>query len=464
MDAFNPLWIDRYSLTELLAYIACGYTLDDFKMCGATDETLRDLSASLGTAVPVNDDLIYKAANDEGTAQAFERYCELMPQGKHVHDSNAWKERIGDKVETMVQQLIDDMRLHPQDYPASCLRLLLLNNLPDRTRQDIINGTIYVPPLLKDLMLGDYTIPTTDIAEAVKPDGLSPNDWWVIWFQSPYAMPLVTSREMSRMVEGYRDIVMLGLPRCGRTSMIASILNYTTLFMNGRYEPHVVKGQDMSYFYYKALRDIVPARKFPASPGNELLCFVHFKATSRKVTLIDHDGSMATMLAQSMDSQNSRESWNTNALCACLHSNNPKTLLLLIDCQQIMAGDTVNQSLMLEKMVQAICCDGPDERKPDKGCSMSHVKKLAVVFTKADVLGGNPTTENWIPQVDAIFREHFATLNALLLDACRRYGINSEASNNIYMLIHSIGRPNVGDCFTPDLSTTAGVAKFIFNY
>ena len=46
MDAFNPLWIDRYSLTELLAYMACGYTLDDFKMCGATDETLRDYAAT----------------------------------------------------------------------------------------------------------------------------------------------------------------------------------------------------------------------------------------------------------------------------------------------------------------------------------------------------------------------------------------------------------------------------------
>ena len=269
------------------------------------------------------------------------------------------------------------------------------------------------------------------------------------------------------MLKWGNDVFMLGIYHCGQKSLIAAILNYCALFLNGKYQPHSVDGKDVSFENYKALRDIIPACKFPASQASSTICFLHYTAMGQKATFIQHAGEMCRSMVDSRYSESDKERWEENALRACLENDNEKTLLFLIDCGVLLDVDpederitSLNQALLLENMLQVLRSNGPNQRKPEKGCSMSRVKKLAIVFTKADLLPGEPSVSNWLKQCEEFTAKKYKSFLALLHEVCSQYKINKNGQ--LYMFVHSMGTPLVGGCFIHQVETTKSIASFIF--
>lgn len=473
MDALNPLWINRYSQVELLAFLACGYTLDDFKMCGLAEDNLQALSAVTGSAHAINDDSIFNAARNEDTVKAYRRYLELLPDGTHATECRAWVSRHESISDNLTQRLIEDMKAHPQRYSDGVLHTLIEGLHPNEI-EDYKSGLHKLESLnpwwreiVVELIEG-HTVDMERVAQSVKPDGMSENTWRAIWTQPSYNLPSLTAREMSRMLKWGNDVFMLGICGCGRKSLTAAILNYSALFLNGTYQPHIVNGKDVSYGYYKALRDIIPACKFPAPQGSDTLCFLHYTAMGQKATFIQHGSEVCALMADSRYREEVREIWEVNALRACLENDNEKTLLFLIDCSVLLESDeypwtfytSLDQALLLENMLQILCSNGPNQHNPEKGCFMSRVKKLAIVFTKADLLPGEPSVSNWLKQCEELAATKNKSFLALLHEVCSQYKINKNGQP--YMFVHSMGTPLVGNCFIHQVETTKSIASFIF--
>lgn len=378
----------------------------------------------------------YASQNDKQSL--YEHYLSIYPQGKYHFDAESRLRELEQLKSQLENDLLYDMRLNPWKYTPYMMGQLLHGSGGQQTSLSNLPSHDVASRFVKQGLTVKYE---TLVNEGVIPPAITERDLVTPEFELPQinnfdAFPIDRT-----------DIYFLGVPRSGKSSVLAGLFNAMTTNGNWRYIPNVdSNGRDGSMAYFNGLVRSVASKKPPFPTAHDTINYINIdvpyaagtKGTAH-LNFVEISGECFKNLADSLG--DSREVWKQLGASRVLANNNRKVLFFLLDYNIILGNqDGITLFDQQEALRNALTIFSYDGQGKDhrQGCTMSKVESVGVILTKADLMGTKDPQERLNIAIKYL-QDNFQSFMAMLSDACRDFGINKKDNYQPYIFTFSLG-------------------------
>lgn len=409
----------------------------------------------------------WKDALSRNSLGAYAVYMEDHPEGQHIEEAKKRIHKLEHEEEEITEDLLADMRLHPWNYPA-------------HTMEQLLNGSDFsiegaagrdddgLPPAERFLARGFRLR-----FEALVDNGIIPPDFTKEEITSPdFVMPQTT--DFDGFPLNRTDVYFIGVPRSGKSTVLGGL--FSTMYREGHWE-HVPilnsNGQDPSNDYYWGLISAIESRKSPESTAQDTISYISMNVPvtdqrgrpgTAKLNFVELSGEAVESLAQSISTTASTTKvWDQLGASAILRNNNSKMLFFLLDYNTI-AGNRGSRQLLsqertLKTALQVLTHDGTGNDH-SRGCTMSKVESVAVLLTKADLMGTDDEDERQQKAMEYL-HTNFSSFMNQLKSCCQTFNINSTSGYTPLVFTFSVGKYYVGNTLAFDSRDSLVLAQRI---
>ena len=470
MNTFDPMRVNAYTIEELADMVEEGVvTKDEIYSCGLAAPKRPLLEAELirRRQAIIDDDEMWAEARRRNTIPAYNAYLgcydKYPPQyrGKHVAEARMSIQELMERIAGIRNRLFDLMRNRPSVFTSSTMDYLF-NGIPNyneemdqmlrRGGEDeaVIGFVKYGLTISYQDLLDNNIIPSS-----VSKDSLVASDYTLVQTNMEQLHYFPTERRT--------DVYFIGVPRSGKSSVMAALCS--TMHKKGcaEYQPHFNNdGKDNVRDYYTSLIRSTVKGKYPVSTQKDTLCFIKLLLKSNKrespLTFVELAGEAFHHAAVS--GMKGKAAWGGLSAGTCLDSKNPKLMFFIIDYSTIFDQDRrLRQDEILNTMLTVLTTDGPSG-DGTKGCTMSKVQTVAIIVTKSDMMETQDYDEQ-VEQAEEFINEHFAAFKRALAGICKKYGINRQVNYKLYVAPFSTGRMYVGNTYKFDPADADALVDFI---
>lgn len=251
---------------------------------------------------------------------------------------------------------------------------------------------------------------------------------------------------------------------------------FYTMYREGRWK-HVVNvdpdtHKDPSLLYYQGLLKAVQAHKPPESTATDTISYISMdvpagesKQYTAHLNFVEISGEAVEQLAQSImtDTGSSSSVWDELGASNVMRNRNKKILFFLLDYNTIIGNrrgmDVLNQELTLKTALDVLTNDGKGKNNLE-GCTMSKVESVAILLTKADLMGTDDIQQRQKIAMEYLKNNFKGFMNTLSL-YCKRFDINHNNGNCPLIFTHSAGQFFVGNTMQFDERDTLSLAERI---
>lgn len=394
----------------------------------------------------------WKVACEQDTAGAYALYISNHPNGAHVEEAmKRMEERRRDEAKLM-EYLLEDMKENPWKYPPSIMKALIEGRQIAPDARVPKKNDSYLPLAERFLNRG-YTIDF----EILKRNDVIPEDIPLnVMLRPEYPLPQVAFFDNFPLDR--TDVFFLGVPRSGKSTVLSALLY--TMYRDGRWT-HKVNidprtGIDPTLEYYSGLLKAVQAHKPPESTATDTISYISMDvpagengSRTGKLNFVEISGEAMKRLADSIMTAGQAGSavWKELGASQILSNNNSKILFFLLDYNTIANAeddmDVLDQELTLNTALQVLTNDGSGKDN-SKRCTMSKVESVAVLLTKADLMGTDNEEERTNIALDYL-QNNFKGFMNTLTQVCQRFDINRNNGNMPLIFTFSAGKFYVGN-------------------
>lgn len=481
MMEFDALAINGYTLEQLIGfYKEEGITYEEMCNAGLNWETRKKLKAEIEKKEEEKrkEEADWQSAKKMNTIVGYKFYIRKYPSGLHVFEAETKIAEIEDFLEGLTNELLKDMKANPWNYNANTMQKLF-NGIGDEERERLrkqIDNDDEAGDKLPDIATKFVWHGNTITYQLLREHNIVPENLSQQEICAPdYAVPQRNIAELGDFPKDRTDMYFLGVPRSGKSSVMAGLIY--SLYKDGvaEYIPQLIEGKDRCEEYYKKLIQAVECKKPPVSTAEDTISFLklNLKKDNRtnKVTIVEISGEAVREMSDK-HSDNARKAWKELGAVQCLTNNNRKVLFFVLDYSIIRRGvrkDTgkwtpLAQVQTLESALRVFCTDGEgaiDEKKGfNKGCTMSKVDTVAIIVTKSDLMDEN-TVNGRLDRAFKYLNSNFKAFMNNLCGKCRELGINKANKYQPYVMTFSLGKFYVGNSVIYDGEDSARIATFI---
>lgn len=469
MNEFDPLKVNTYSVEELADMIEQGIaTKDEIYACGLAAKKRPELEAKLlqRQQVIIEDDEQWELAKRKHTVKGYEyylsRYDRFPPEyrGKYVAEAKAARDELIEELEELRQELYQTMRDEPWIFKADGVKKLfagvndvneieLLRTYDDVTSRFLASGQ----KISYSDLITEGIIPGNIPRESIIAEDLN--------------LKQTNISELGKFPEEKRtDVYFVGVPRGGKSSVLAGILSNMDKRGIAIYQPHWNQNeQDLVREYYYGLIESTRKGKFPVSTGQDTVSFMKMdlKLNHREnlLTFVEIGGEAFRQAY--LSGKRGDLAWGEMGAGECLKSNNRKLLFFILDyslCKGINGTtNEAQQSQILNTALQILSTDGKGKNYTE-GCTLSKVDSVAVIVTKSDLMGVDDKKRRGQVAMDYI-HNNFAAFMTALEAQCKRFGINKYAGYRPYVMTFSLGKLLIGNTYAYNPSDSETIVDFI---
>lgn len=470
MSTFDPMRVNAYTIEELADMVEGGVvTKDEIHSCGLAAPKRPQLDAELSRRKQVinDDDEMWAIAIRIDTIPTYEAYlscydkCPPQYRGKHVAEAKIAIQELRKKIAEIRERLFDLMRNKPTVFKNSSMEYLF-NGVPNFNEamevalrkggedEAVISFLKYGLKISYQDLLDNDVIPSS-----ISKDSLIASDYTLIQTNMEQLNYFPTERRT--------DVYFIGVPRSGKSSVMAALCSAMHKTGCAEYQPHFNKDKkDNVRDYYQSLIRSTKKGKYPVSTEKDSLCFIKLLLKSKKkespLTFVELGGEAFRSAVNS--GMKGKAAWEGLSAGTCLDSKNPKLMFFIIDYSTIFDQDKrLEQDEILNTMLTVLTTDGPSG-DGTKGCTMSKVQTVAIIVTKSDMMEAHDYDEQ-VDQAEEFINEHFAAFKKTLAGICKKYGINRQVNYNLYVTPFSTGRMYVGNTYEFDPADADALVDFI---
>ena len=458
MEEFDPLRVNLYTTNELADMICNGVvTKEELYASGLSINKRPELEAELQRRknVVIEDDEAWEVACRKNTVSSYQsylnRYDKWPPdyRGRHVAEARANREELIVENDRLRRELFATMRAEPWIFKNDSMQKLFDGvNKPEllaavRNNNDITSQFLASGQKISHRELIEEGI----ITERITKEALVAPDQALMQCNVRELLPFPTEKRT--------EVYFFGVPRCGKSSVLAGILS--SMYNRGVavYEPHYNSDNtDLVRGYYNGLIESTEKGKFPISTVKDSVSFMKFtlikNRKKNKVTFVELGGEAFRIAAES--GQGGRAAWGALGAGEVLASNNRKMLIFILD-YSIRRGINMEctetrQANILMTALDILATDGTGKDR-SKGCTLSKVDTVAVVVTKSDLMDESDRNRRDDIAEDYI-NNRFRAFMTSLREKCERFGINKPAKYAPYISAFSLGELLVGNTYKYD--------------
>lgn len=485
MEEFNPTIFYTYSVEQLFDFIQRKeVSFEELQELGLPYDKQKALKTLIDTWVDTcaEEEEDFKQAckkaticenleNYKGAIDKYEVYLDKWknrtphPHPDHItyceEEIIRLKESIGVGFNKLKQNLLRDMQERAWHYSPLLMRYLLGKTSVDP--EDLENDS---SPAGKFLASGQ-TLTMDDLVEA----GLIPGRNPVLQksvCENFFKLPTLPIEELGDFPKDRTDVYMMGVKGSGKTCALAGIIKQ--LFDSGEvvYRPQFNSlHQDLCQeYYYKLIEGVRHFKAFEPTPI-DTVSFMKLdigKDKRKPLTFVEMAGEAFYSMADAF----ARDTWEKLGAKKCLDNTNDKVLCFFVDYKNVISQDLndsnqQDQDIVLSRALMVLSNDGPDINHPERGCTMSRVKTLAIVVTKSDLMGPNLSFE----EREAIAKEYVQTnlcsFVSSLKEQCKIHNINQAAGNEVYVFPYSLGEFYVGQSVQFKPEDSERFVKFLYD-
>lgn len=469
MEEFEPMKVNTYSIKELADMIEQGkVTQDEIYGFGLAAPKRPDLETELmqRKMLVIEDeeqwDLAQKKHTVEGYDYYLSQYDKFPPEyrGKHVAEAKAARDGLIKKLKELRQELYQTMREQPWIFKADGVKKLLSGA---KDLSEIMSLRQYKDITSRFLASGQKITYEELVQEQIIPPSIPEKS--------------ITAEDMNLRqtninqlgdfpVDKRTDVYFVGVPRGGKSSVLAGILS--NMFKRGIavYQPHWNQNkQDLVNEYYNGLIEATQKGKFPVSTGDDTISFMKLdlmlNRRTNHLTFVEIGGEAFRKAASTKKA--GADAWGDLGAGTCLQSKNQKLLFFVLDygaCKGLNDEfSEIKQSQILDDVLRILTSDGQG-KDFSEGCTLSKVDSVAVIVTKSDLMDTDNRKRREELAVDYV-HDNFAAFMRNLTEKCRRFGINKPTRYNPYVLTFSLGKLLIGNTYAYDPTDSEEIVSFI---
>ena len=470
---FNPMNVNGYSVDELIKFVypepdVQPVTVETIKSAGLFGQKRVDFLNRINEIERQREieEAFWQEACSTNTIDAYKRYQKKFPNGQYFNKAAAKIMMFEAEAEELRVELFQAMRERPWEFNKDVVRALL---------RGVENREAYegLEDVASRFVCKGFTVTEKDLKE----ERLIPDDWTREDLTRPaFQMPQLTVDDFGNYPSGRTDVFFMGVPRSGKSSVLAGIITQLRLLGAAEYVSYFKSEQDSTdpcLGYYNALIRSINAKVFPESTGTDTINFLQMNLSLEKkrttpVTFVELSGEAFSTLADRHSS--SEEVWRGLGAQKILANNNRKLLFFVLDYSIISeASDAVmsaiDQELILENALRVFSTDGTgpinSRTNLNKGCTMSKVDTVAVIVTKSDRMNTQDIDERTQIAEEYIYKS-FSGFMDNLYNKCRELGINKKHNYRPYILTFSLGKFHIGETIEYVGDDSRRIAEFIF--
>lgn len=465
----DPKKINGYSYEELMDFLDSGkYKFSDFQRAGL-NYVMQDKIRKVLEEIEKKKEKEKQDWNCACNVNSIDSYRYYLSQhededAQHTFEANMNIEKLIIAQRQLYEDLFKDMRENILDYKYNTMQVLFGKYLPSEEQK---NEDSPVGRFLKaDLKLTFKDLYDSGILPQGKP-GLEK-----AIFMNDFEVPQIELEQLAAIPTDRTDVYFLGLPECGKSCVLAGLLNYMHYAGAMHYVPSMNdEGKDGCLPYYNALIQSLSEYKAPFSTALDTFSYMQLDLgvrRDREVTVMELSGEAFNALAEAHTT--GPEVWQQLGLGRCLKNDTPKTLFFLIDYRCIIGKSkrftAHQQDTILNNALRVFSSDGTGKNH-DKNCTMSKVQTVAVIITKSDLMDdeeGRPLTNDERMKIAFKHLEKgFAQFMNDLIQLCEKYGINANSKTPYkpYVITYSLGQFFVGNSVLFDDADSKRLADFI---
>lgn len=494
-DINNLRGLNTFSVPDLLKFLNSGVaTFEDFQACGLNYQKQAEIKETLAFWKIEEDN--WQAACQTSTAAAFNNYIEQFPQGRHVEEAHAriagaaedevWNKackrgtieayqlylskyktgrytfeaeehiiEINNKRESLMSDLLSDMIARPWAYTPATMTTLFdgVDNPGEVQEIDVPSKFLHNGLRLKyDDLLNAGIIPPE-----VKEIDLKTSEFFVPQFNNFDNFPLDRT-----------DIYFLGVPRSGKSSVLAGLFHTMNKHGIGQFVPNIGDdGRDRSMEYYNGLIKSIASKKPPVPTAHETISYINIdipkdnKKGTNELNFVEISGECFMNISNVLSDAGRK--WEEIGASRCLKNNNRKVMFFLLDYNVILGNQVgwtaIDQQLALQNSLAVFTHDGTGKNH-ESGCTMSKVDTVAVILTKCDLMNTDVPNER-MEIANQYLRNNFMAFMNQLKGVCERYGCNEKNDHSPYVITFSLGQFYIGNTMMFDETDSVNLANFI---
>ena len=469
MNDFDPIKVNSYSIEELADMIENKIVSKD-ELYGvglaAPKRPLLEAELNKRMRVVIEDDEAWQLADRKKTIAAYEsyvtKYDKLPPEyrGKHVAEAKAEIERLIIELDELKRELFTSMRQEPWVFKAEGVKKLFvgenkpevleaLRNFPDITSRFLASGQ----KISYEDLIRERIIPAN-----IKKENLIAEDQFLVQ---------TNISELGDFPEEKRtDVYFFGVPRGGKSSVLAGILSNMDKRGVAIYQPHWnQQGKDLVRSYYYGLIESTRKGKFPVSTQADSVSFMKLDLKLKKrqnlLTFVEIGGEAFQQAYES--GMRGDLAWGELGAGSCLRSKNKKLLIFILDYSLVQGinnqSTEAQQAQVLNTALQILSTDGKGKDFSD-GCTLSKVDTVAVVVTKSDLMN-NPNRDKRTEIAIDYISDNFASFMTALEECCSKFGINKATGYKPYVMAFSLGKLLIGNTYAYDPTDSENIVNFI---
>lgn len=500
----NVAFMDISDFMKMVDAGVC--TLDDIKACGVNSNMLRSIEESAMIRQFENDawnrvknsndidtlkefldhypDGKYKSVAEERVAVlseesdwqyarsrnnlgAYAVYLEDYPAGKHADEAKQRIHKLEHEEEEITAQLLEDMRLHPWNYPAYTMDALLRGG--DSTENASGRDDEDLAPADRFLARGFRLKFSTLIDNSVIPSYFTEKE-----ITSPdFVLPQTS--EFDSFPLDRTDVYFIGVPRSGKSTVLGGL--FSSMYLEGSWKhiPNLnAQGKDPSNDYYWGLINAIRSRKSPESTSTDTISYISMNVPVRdrkgnqgkaELNFVELSGEAVRSLAESLSTAagSTTKVWDQLGASVVLRNSNPKILFFLLDYNTIVGNrdsmESLDQERTLKTALQVLTHDGKG-KDFSKGCTMSKVESVAILLTKADLMGTDNEEERQRIAMEYLHKNFRSFMNELT-ECCQRFNINESSDRVPLVFTFSVGKYYVGNTLDFDERDSLRLAESI---
>lgn len=411
--------------------------------------------------VDSEEDEIWNTALERNQKSYYEVYLNKYPKGRFAMDAEARIHEINQVQDQLKEDLFYDMRLNPWKYTPYKMQLLLQgSHQQGATPADAGNSYGDVADrFIANRMTVDYrelvdagiVPPQITERDLITPESQLPQ------FNSYDAYP-----------EDRTDIYFLGVPRSGKSSVLAGLFHAMNAHGSWYYEPNLdANGQDPSMAYYNGLLRCVGNKKPPVPTARETINYININVPNvngsrhmAELNFVEISGESFNSLA---DLYNAREEWERLGASKVLANQSRKVLFFLLDYNTILGNQDgislQDQQQALSNALTIFSHDGTG-RDHSKGCTLSKVESVVIIMTKADLMGTDDRHER-VDIARRYLQENFQSFMKNLERLCGEFGINKADGYRPMIMTFSLGNFYVGNTLIFNPQDSLALAQVI---
>ena len=474
MEEFDPFKVNTYTINQILDYIISGKcSKEDIYSCGFAANKRPELEKRLAEYNEriLKDEEAWKRACGLDTVRAYKSYLLIYDKfgegeyrGKHVADAEARMAELKVVEDELRTELFNAMQQKPWLFNAETI-CALIDGVND---PDVLSQLKKQHDVASKFISMGLTISFDDIVNR----GIVPANWTIddITGQD-MAVPQRNIRDLGDFPSEKRtDIYFVGIPRGGKSSVLAGILSYLNNTGTAVYQPHYNhEGRDLVKPYYNGLVEATSRGKYPVSTAGDSMCFMKLNINARGkeklVTFVEISGEAFRVAAES--GYAGAQAWKAaeNGAEKCLQCANRKLLVFIVDyatTRGVRSDWTdLKQAQVLDSTIDVLTSDGTGPYR-SRGCTFSKVDTVAVIVTKSDLMGKGLSEDDKLNIAMNYLGSKFAAFMAKLVAKCRDFGINAPNNYVPYILTFSLGELKIGNTYVYDPADSATLVDFIY--